>query len=412
MFEPVSRRDFLRTGAAVAAAATAATALASDDDKKPDVKPVPKRKLGRTGVEVPILNVGAIEGHDERMLNLAYENGLHYIDTARVYANGNHEKTVAEWFKKTGLRKDIFLVTKDLPTTPDQWVTMVDDRLENLQIEQIDLFFIHALGDVGASVGDAYPAEEEGGKDWPKSKEWAAAADKIKKSGKVRFVGFSAHCMPIQRRIALLNNAAEGGWVDAAMISADPYLIRTNDDFNKALDNCFKAGVGVVTMKQHRTGLAYIKKVFPEYRAKGLNAYTALLHALWSDERIASVCSYMPNAEQLVENAEAARAFKPLTAEELGAVHRMLDEHRHTCCHGCDGSCQRAAGTQTAFADIARYLSYYEEDGKRAEARALFAALTPQQRDWSGADLGAASQACVSHLDFKEILPRAAQRLA
>ena len=412
MPEPVSRRDFLRTGAAVAATAAAAPALAGEPEDELKVNPVPRRKLGRTGVEVPILNVGAIQGHDTRMFNLAYENGLHYFDTARAYANGNHEKTIAEWFNKTGRRKDIFLVTKDLPGTPDEWVTMLDDRLEALQVDQVDAFFIHALGDVGQSVGDAYPAEEEGGKDWPARAEWGAAAKKMKESGKVRFVGFSAHCVPVERRTALLNNAAKGGWVDAVMVSADPNLICTNDEFNRALDNCFKAGVGLISMKQHRIGLPYIKKIFPEYQAKGLNAYTALLHALWSDERFASICSSMGNAKQLKENADAARAFKPLTKEELGAVHRMLDEHRHTCCHGCDGSCQRAAGTQTAFADIARYLSYYEQDGKRSEARTLFAALTPEQRDWSGAHLQAASRACVNKLDFQDILTRAAQKLA
>jgi len=48
----------------------------------------------------------------------------------------------------------------------------------------------------------------------------------------------------------------------------------------------------------------------------------------------------------------------------------------------------------------------------RPRARALFAALTPEQRDWSGADLCAASRACVSSLDFPDILDRAGRKLA
>ena len=79
---------------------------------------------------------------------------------------------------------------------------------------------------------------------------------------------------------------------------------------------------------------------------------------------------------------------------------------------GCDGRCQHAGGTNAAFGDIGRYLSYYERDGSRAEARALYAALTDEQRNWHGADLAAASAACLANIDFKEMLSRAEQKLA
>jgi len=408
MSEHVSRRAFLRTGAAAAAATAAASTLAfAEEDQVKTPKSLPKRKLGRSGAEVPILSLGATRKSDTRILNAAYDNGLHYFDTADCYANGNHELALAEWFKKTGHRREIFLVTKDHPQAPGQWVEMADRRLEALQVERIDLFFIHALGDEGDR---GYP--DQGGKDWPKSKEWAVAVEKMKKSGKIRFAGFVSHCSPIERRIALLNNAAQGGWVDAIMVSADPYLIRENAEFNKALDNCHKAGVGLICMKSLRGGLDHIKEIFPEFQAKGLTPHTAVLHAIWSDERFATVCAQMNSIKTLVENANAARNFTPLTGDELGAVHRMLKDHRRTFCHGCDGSCRRAAGTKTAFNDIARYLSYYEQDGRRAEARALFDALPPEQRDWSGADLCAASRACVSSLDFPDILDRAGSKLA
>ena len=101
-----------------------------------------------------------------------------------------------------------------------------------------------------------------------------------------------------------------------------------------------------------------------------------------------------------------------MTDIELTAVHRMLDGHAKGCCIGCDGSCRRAAGTETAFNDVARYLCYYEENGDREGARRLFAALPPEARDWSNADLAAASEACISKLDFESILARAAEKLA
>jgi hypothetical protein len=42
----------------------------------------------------------------------------------------------------------------------------------------------------------------------------------------------------------------------------------------------------------------------------------------------------------------------------------------------------------------------------------LFAALSPEERDWHHADLAAASHACHSKLDFAALLARAEEKLA
>ncbi len=401
----VSRRDFIQVGAVAAAAVTTGPLAAmgeEEKEKKKEVQPFPRRKLGRTGMNVTILNQGAMANMGDRHLNLMHEEGIRCLDSADCYEDGKHERVVGEWLNKTGHRKEYCLVTKDHPFTPDQWVTMLDRRLKNGRQDYYDLFFIHALGI------DEYP---DGCVNWPKEREWAKIAETIKKSGKARFVGFSSCCDPIEKRTELLNNSAKGGWVDAIMVAADPSLIRDNAEFNKALDACHKAGIGLISMKEMR-GRASIKSVFPEFEARGLNPFTAVLTAMWTDERFTTLCSHMDNITKLKENAAAARNFKPMTDTELTAVHRMLDGHAKGYCIGCDGSCRRAAGTETAFNDIARYLCYYEENGDREGARRLFAALPPEARDWSRADLAAASKACVCKLDFENILTRAAEKLA
>ena len=81
-------------------------------------------------------------------------------------------------------------------------------------------------------------------------------------------------------------------------------------------------------------------------------------------------------------------------------------------CNGCDGRCRHAGKTKAALGEITRALSYYECDGARDSARRAYASLTPEQRDWHGADLAAASAACVSKLDFASLLPRAEEKLA
>ena len=65
------------------------------------------------------------------------------------------------------------------------------------------------------------------------------------------------------------------------------------------------------------TDLAQIGKAIPDLKEKGLSPYQALLHAIWTDERFASCCVSMRNTDQVRENAEAARNFKPLTQAQI-----------------------------------------------------------------------------------------------
>ncbi|MCP4589632.1 MAG: aldo/keto reductase [bacterium] len=396
-----SRREFLRAGAAAAAVTAAVPLGAAGAEPEKAHAPFPRRKLGRTGVEITMLSQGAAPATD-RHLNLMHEEGIRAIDSADCYEMGKHERAVGEWLNKSGHRKDYLLVTKEHPHTPQQWIDMLDRRLKNGRQDYYDFYFLHGLGI------DEYPKDCV---DWPKQKEWAKAAERIKKSGKARFVGLSSCCDPVGRRTEVLKSAARGGWVDAIMVAANPTLIRDDAEFNKALDECHKAGIGLISMKEMR-GRGGITGVFPEFEARGLSPFTAVLTAMWTDERFAAICSHMDNIVKLKENATAARGFKPMNQTELTAVHRMLDGCSTGYCIGCDGSCRKAAGTQTAFNDIARCLCYYEENGDRTRARRLYAALPPEARAWAKADLEAASKACVSKLDFENILTRAAEKLA
>jgi hypothetical protein len=426
-----SRREFVKVGITAAAIASwPLTALGDEQDqekgekdkkekksrKRRSKKAMPTRVLGRTGQKVPILGTGSAATNGDRMLGAVYDAGIRYMDTADCYAKGKHERELGAWVNKKGCRKEVFIVTKDHPNTPDEFVEMADKRLENLQSDYIDLFFIHGIGEPKAG----FKMDLKQMYEVPKSKEWAQAAEKLKKSGKVRFVGFSLHG-EMSPRIEILNNAASGGWTDAVMLMYDPQTVRENAEFNKALDACHKAGIGLVTMKHHRR-LVELKdedrqaeeaaKIMPDFADAGLNPWQAVLQAVWTDERIAVVCSGMQNMTALEENVAAARKFKPLNKEKMAAVIGLLDRCGRRSCNACDGRCRRAAATTAALNSIVRYLNYFEADGNREEARRLFAALSPAERDWHNADLKAASCACRSKLDFPSLLARAEQKLA
>lgn len=392
----VSRRDLLRAGTAITVAAAGLPAFAAE--AKDGAKPaLPTRVLGkRTGQKVSIISQGTTMKMDNRLLNTGWAEGVRYIDTAAAYQKGQSERVIAEWFERTGKRKEIFLVTKNAPgRRPERLEAMIDERLAALKTDYIDLFFLHGLRDVHLG--------------FPNSKEWAAAAEKVKKSGKVKFVGFSTHA-PMDDRIELMNQAADG-WADAIMVAQNPSLIRDNKNFNRALDKCHKAGIGLISMKEMR-GLDGIPEVVPEFDEMGLSKHAAVLSAVWTDERFSSICSAMNNVRIVRENTSSARDFKPLPDDKITMITDIVDRHNQVFCHGCTKKCCKAAGKEVAFSDIARYLNYYEADGQRDAARELFRALPIELRDWRGADLRAASEACASKLPLEEIMQRAEEKLA
>ncbi len=302
----LDRRAFLGAGAGALAAAAAlgemqpAAARPQDDAKATQSAPLAKRKLGKTGVEVTMLNIGTWRSSGvERLLRFAWANGVRYIDTAKSYGT---EPAIGRWLQATPeVRKELFLVTKDHPRSPKGLISQLDQRLAALKTDYVDLIFIHAMGD------HDFATEVK----WPRSPEFKAAAEAIRKSGKAKFVGFSTHH---PRRPEILHAAVQGGFVDAIMLQNNPWIAQ-EDAMNRALDACYKAGIGLISMKQvaGNMNLQEMAQQLPELKEKNLTPYQALLHAIWSDERFSSVCVSMRNTDQIRANTLAARSFQPMT---------------------------------------------------------------------------------------------------
>jgi aryl-alcohol dehydrogenase-like predicted oxidoreductase len=355
---------------------------------------LPTRPLGRTGVQVTILNLGTwLSPGGERLLRFAWANGVRYFDTAHSYGT---EPMIGRWLKAMPkAREDLFLVTKDQPDTPRGLIAQLDRRLEALQTDYVDLIFLHALGDRNFDVEIQ----------WPRSQEFKETAEAIRKSGKAKFVGFSTHH---PARALLLQSAAQGGFVDAIMLQNNPWTAQ-DDDMNRALDLVYKRGIGLVSMKQvaGNMSLDAMATQLPDFSETGLTPYQSLLHAIWTDERFSSVCVSMRNTDQIRENAAAARVFKPMAKADIERLHKACIAAGPTLCAACDGRCSRAGGTTAELGNLTRFLTYHDHHGYRAEARRLYAGLGAAARDWRDADLEAARRACPNQLDFARLLPRA-----
>lgn len=373
-------------------AATAAAPAAA-----PATGPLPTRKLGKTDRHVTMLNIGGMMGaYSPQYLDTAWSMGIRYFDTADCYIKGKSEKVVAEWLAKYPQRRqELFLVSKDHPNEPKQLLEMIDRRLEACGTNYLDAFYIHGIG-----------GEQK--LSWPKSDEFKRVADKLKSSGKVKMVGFSCHD---GRLTDYLNAAAEGGFVDIIMLAYRAFF-KKGDAFDRALDACHDKGIALIAMKTMRNTKA-IPARLPEFDKLGLTTHQAVLHAVWSDSRISSICNMIDNVGMMETSTAAARSYK----KPLSTAHRellqqtILASNHHTFCPGCPACDAFAAKSQLALKDISRSVTYYEQDGDLS-AGELYRGIPELNRDASGADLAALRDRCTYRVDYPSLLQRAERYFA
>ena len=411
-----SRRDFLHSASLATTAAVAAghcnaqeRAPAAEPAKADaPAKPLARRKLGKTGVEITMLNQGAVRGQGyDRILRFAYSQGVRTFDTAKVYGT---EPQFKKWFEQSPeVRKEIFLVTKDMPKKASDMIQMLDQRLETLGTDYVDLFFIHGLGDQH-STDQAI--------EMVTSKEFKETAEKIRKSGKAKFVGFSSHH---KDRGLIIQAAAKAGIADAVMLQYTPWLEK-DSALNKGLDMAHEKGLGLITMK-HIAGQFFgdkpkgnvlddVQQKVPMLKERNLTPFQGLLHAIWTDERISSSCISMRNTDQIRQNIDALARYEPVKTAMIEQLRDAALAHGPTLCADCDGRCSIAGGTKAELGVLTRYLTYHEHLGDRQTARKQYAELDAQARDWKDADLFAAQKACPNHLNFSSLLPQVDEYLA
>jgi uncharacterized protein len=402
----VTRRDFVKTvglaGIAVAGAGVPG-ALAAPEPPAAAAKnaTMPKRKLGKTGVEVSILNLGGMFDtiNNQLLLKQALKWGVTMWDTAEAYGNGLSEEGMGRFFARNPeARKEIFLVTKLVPKEGNL-TERLNKSLKRLQTDHVDLFFIHAI----TSIDDMKPAY----------KDWAA---EMKKAGKIKFFGFSAHT----NMADCLSGAAKLDWIDAVMFTYN-FRVMQDPKLKAALDACEKSGVGLVAMKSMGVGVPGAKKIASEaklemaelFLKRGFTDKQAKLKVVWENPQIASLCSQMPNLTILSANVAAARDQAKLAREEFESLRQYALETQADYCAGCGSICQEAVGGAVPVNEVMRCLMYHRYYGEPELARETFAGLPEEMRQrLTTVDYSQAEQACPQRLAIAQLMRQAAEMLA
>src|SRR5512137_1077608 len=186
--ENMGRRKFLkRVSSALLGMATAPIWKAGQASEKIEKTPtVEYRTLGKTGLKVTAVSMGVMNCSDPAVLLRAFDLGINFYDTADCYMHGRNEEMVGKVFERN--RQKVFIQTKVHVHDEKKMRASVERSLRRLRTDYIDVLVWH---------GHSSPDEVSD----PKLFEFMA---KMKKEGKVRLTGFSAH----SRMAPLLREAA------------------------------------------------------------------------------------------------------------------------------------------------------------------------------------------------------------
>jgi hypothetical protein len=401
----VTRREFVKTvGLTGLVIAGAGVPGAIADTEKPagasQASAMPQRKLGKTGVDVSILNLGGMFDtiNNQLLLKQALKWGVTFWDTAESYGNNLSEVGYGRFFSRNpGTREKVFLTTKLVPKGGNL-TERFNKCLDRLKTNYVDLFYIHSI----TGIDDMTPA----------FKEWAA---EMKKAGKIKYFGFSTHT----NMADCLLGAAKLDWIDAAMLTYNLHLV-DDPKMQAAVDACAKSGIGLVAMKTMGMGPGTPKtpskaglKVAERFLGKGFTDKQAKLKVVWENPNFASICSQMPNLTILSANVAAARDMTKLGREDFHYLRQYAQETKADYCAGCGHICQDATGGAVPVNEVLRCLMYYRDYGEPELARETFASLAAEMpQGLVEVDYTRAERLCPQGLAIAQLMRQAQEILA
>lgn len=177
----MDRRDFMKSAAVAGAAAVVGSSAFSFSS--PPISTFPRRPVGKTGEEVSIIGFGGIIVTNQtpeeaaQYVSEAFDLGINYFDVAPGY--GDAQEKLGPALKP--YRNQCFLACKTAQRDAANAQNELEASLKLLQTDRFDLYQLHGL----SGMEDVDKAFASGGA--------METLVKAKESGKVRFLGFSAH---------------------------------------------------------------------------------------------------------------------------------------------------------------------------------------------------------------------------
>jgi predicted aldo/keto reductase-like oxidoreductase len=363
----LERRDFLKLGSAgIAASALAAGCATSVPEQKTQnvvVKPTPapqpttspRRTLGRTGIEVPIVSMGVMNADNPNLVRAALDGGMTLLDTAYVYQEGRNEEMIGTVL--VGRKRDSFvLCTKVFISTLDRKTGLfsagtrseeIEEKLgislKRLRVDHVDILYVHAMSQPSSVLMEPV----------------LRGLAKVKKAGMTRFIGVSTH----KNEPAVIRAAVEAKVYDVVLTS---YNFRQDHhlEVQKAIGEAADAGLGVVAMKT-QAGVYWDKE-----KQTPINMKAALKWAL-RDPNVHTAIPGFTTIDQLQTDLEVLHN-PALTPEEKKCLEPRTLVGLY--CQGCE-QCLSPCPENLPIPDLMRSYMYGHAYRNREAAQSLLHAL-------------------------------------
>jgi aryl-alcohol dehydrogenase-like predicted oxidoreductase len=263
---------------------------------------VPKRPLGRTGVQVSAMGLGGYHlGSAEtdqaanEIVAKALDHGVTFYDCAWEYHDGLSEERLGKALR--GKRDQAFVMTKVCTHGRDKKIgmRMLEESLRRLQTDHLDLWQIHEV--VYENDPDLIFASNGA----------AEALLAAKQQGKVRFVGFTGHKDP-EIHLKMLSHDFPFDTVQMPLNCCDA-TFRSFE--THVLPEVNRRGIGALGMKSLGGSGELVRHgaVTPE---QGLRYAMSL--------PVATTISGVDTMEVLDQNLKVAVNFQVLAATEMQAL--------------------------------------------------------------------------------------------
>lgn len=309
---------------------------------------LPRRTLGDSGIEVPIVGVGCNnfggrtdEENSRRVILAALDLGVGFFDTADIYSRGCSEEILG---RGLGSRRDEAVIATKFGGSMGsaehsggsrRWIAeAVEDSLRRLGTDRIDLYQHHFF--------DPQTQLEE----------TMGALDELVRAGKVRAIGCSNYDgVQIEESHAI---AAGHGWARYVTAQNEYSLLRRREVEESVTPACRRLGMGILPFfplvsgllsgKYHRgeppppgtrlgrdasragdlmtdANFDIVEALETFARERGLELIDVAIGALAAQPQVVSVIAGATSPEQVAANAHAGR-WTPSDAE-LAEIDRI-----------------------------------------------------------------------------------------
>lgn len=399
----MKRREFIINSAL----AIGGTALLSACGEKKLIKSenqVAKRRY--RDIEVPLLALGCMRlpmRNDEidqqeldRMVDYCMEHGANYFDTAYMYVDSKSELAIGKSLKR--YKREDFILADKSPIykmkTREDVRKIFEEQLKKCQVEYFDFYMCHNINKNSVDTYRNVAMYDE--------------LVKLKKEGRIKYLGFSFHGTPDILREVVKEHKWDFAQLQINYLDWDVVKAKEQYDIVQA------EGIPVTVMEPLRGGglvnlsdkaLAKLKEHYPDTTPASFGLRWAA-----SRKNVVTVLSGMSNLQQVKENIQTFIDYKEMTedeikvADEISKIIQSQGEINCTACKYCMEVCPRGINIPAAFA----LYNQYKISKSKMSFTMYYDTLSEAEQPDACIKCGLCSKNCPQNLDIPALLTKIA----